>query len=60
MLINNIDDLSARLEKILNIDKNILKKKLLSNKKFVWLKRNITPLEQQKVINLGEIHLNFS
>ena len=60
LLINNADNLSARLESILNIDKNILKRKLLSNKKFVWLKRNITPLEQQKVINMGEIHLNFS
>ena len=58
-LINNADDLSVRLEKILNINKNIIKKKLLSNRKFVWLKRNITPQEQQKVINLGEIHLNF-
>ena len=59
-MINNAENLSARLEDILNIDKNILKKKLLSNKKFVWLKRNITPLEQQKIINMGEIHLNFS
>ena len=58
-LINNANDLSVSLEKILNIDKNIIKKKLLNNKKFVWLKRNITPLEQQKIINLGEIHLNF-
>ena len=60
LLINNADILSSRLEEILKIDKNILKKKLLSKKKFVWLKRNITPLEQQRVINMGEIHLNFS
>ena len=60
LLIKNAKTLSIKLEEILNIDKNILQKKLLSNKKFVWLKRNITPLEQQRVINLGEIHLNFS
>ena len=60
LLINNAENLSARLEDILNIDKNILKKKLSSSKKFEWLKRNITPLEQQKIINLGEIHLNFT
>ena len=59
-LINNANYLSNRLGDILNVDKKILKNKLLSNKKFVWLKRNITPLEQQRVINLGEIHLNFS
>jgi len=59
-LINNADDLSIKLENILNIDRKILKKKLSSNNKFVWLKRNITPLEQQRVINLGEIYLEFS
>ena len=60
LLINNANYLSDRLGDILNIDRKILKRKLLSNKKFVWLKRNITPSEQQRVINLGEIHLNFS
>jgi len=58
-LIENIEDLSKKLEKIINIDKDIIKKKLSSNNKFVWLKRNITPLEQQKIIDLGEIHLEF-
>ena len=59
-LINNADDLSIKLENILNIDRKILKKKLSSYNKFIWLKRNITPLEQQRVINLGEIYLEFS
>ncbi len=57
--IENIDILSLKLEKILNIDQKILKKKLSSNKNFVWLKRNITPLEHQQIIDLGEIHLEF-
>lgn len=58
-LINNIDYLSNKLAKILTIDKEIIKKKLSANKKFVWLKRNITPLEHQKIIDLGEIYLEF-
>jgi len=58
-LINNIDNLSIKLGKILDIDNEIIKKKLSSNKKFVWLKRNITPFEHQKIIDLGEINLEF-
>ena len=41
------------------IDEETIKNKLSSNKKFVWLKRNITPFEQQKIIDLGEINLEF-
>ncbi len=59
-LIKDINNLSYKLEQILNIDKKIIQKKLSSNKKFVWLKRNITPLEQQKIIDLGEINLTFN
>ena len=58
-LISNIDELSNKLEKILDIDKLILIEKLSKNKSFVYLKRNITPLEQQQIIDLGEIHLKF-
>jgi len=58
-LIDKIDLLSDKLEKILNIDKNIIKRKLASRKTFVYLKRNLTPLEHQKIIDLGEIHLKF-
>ncbi len=58
-LINNVDVLSKQLVEILNIDEEIIKNKLSSNKKFVWLKRNITPFEHQKIIDLGEINLEF-
>ena len=58
-LLDNINVLSNKLEKILKIEKEILQKKLSSNKNFVYLKRNITPSEQQKIIDLGEIHLKF-
>ena len=57
--INNVDLLSKKLEKILNIDKKIIKRKLSRRKNFIYLKRNITPAEHQKIIDLGEIHLKF-
>ena len=58
-LINDIDILSKKLEKILNINEVIIKNKLSSKKNFIYLKRNISPLEHQKIIDLGEIHLKF-
>ncbi len=58
-LINDIDVLSKKLEKILSINETIIKNKLSSKKKFIYLKRNISPLEHQKIIDLGEIHLKF-
>ena len=58
-LINDIDVLSKKLEKILNINEAIIKNKLSSKKNFIYLKRNISPLEHQKIIDLGEIHLKF-
>ena len=54
----NKSELSLNLSKILNIDSSILDKKLSSKKNFVWIKRNITPIEYQNVINLGEININ--
>ncbi len=50
-------DLSIKLASILNLDRNNLEKKLLSNKNFIWIKRNITPVEYQEIINLGEINI---
>ena len=58
-LINDIDILSKKLEKILNINEAIIKNKLSSKKNFIYLKRNISPSEHQKIIDLGEIHLKF-
>ncbi len=58
-LIKNEENLSQKLGQILNIDKKIIQNKLSSNKKFVWLKRNISPIEHQKIIDLGEIHLEL-
>ncbi len=58
-LINNVEVLSNKLAEILDIDEKVIKNKLSSKKKFVWLKRNITPFEHQKIIDLGEINLEF-
>ncbi len=57
--IKNIDIISKKLETILNINKEIIQRKLSSRKNFIYIKRNITPLEHQKIIDLGEIHLKF-
>ena len=55
--IKNKEFLSSKLSKILDIELKIINNKLLANKKFVWLKRNITPIEYQNIINLGEINI---
>ncbi len=55
--IKNKKELSIKISSILNLDNKKLEKKLLSNKKFVWIKRNITPTEYQKIVNLGEINI---
>ena len=59
IFIKNSNHLAKELAKIIDIDEDIIKNKLLSGKKFVWLKRNITPSEHQKIIDLGEINLEF-
>ena len=56
--ITNKKELSFKLASILNLDLKNLEKKMLSNKNFEWIKRNITPKEYQQIINLGEININ--
>ncbi len=55
--IKNKKELAYKLNLILNLDFNKLEKKLLSTKKFVWIKRNVSPTEYQQIINLGEINI---
>ena len=55
--IKNKEFLSSKLSKILDLESKIINNKLFANKKFVWLKRNITPIEYQDIINLGEINI---
>ncbi len=55
--IKNKSELSKKLGLILNINPSNIESKLKSNKKFVWVKRNISPKEYEKIINLGEINI---
>ena len=55
--VKNKSEISKKLSLILNIDKKIIFEKLSLNKEFVYLKRNISPKEHQKIISLGEINL---
>ena len=55
--IKNKRELSISLGSILKLDAKKLEKKLLSKNNFIWIKRNITPKEYQKIINLGEINI---
>ena len=52
--------LSKKISSIIGINEEEIYKKLTSNKKFVYLKRNISPKEHQKIIELGEINLQTS
>ena len=51
------NNLSGKLEEILSIPKDNIKLTLSKDSNFVWIKRNITPREHQKIINLGEVGL---
>ena len=55
--IKNKKEISKKLSSIINFDEKIILQKLNSNKKYVYLKRNISPKEHQKIITLGEINL---
>ena len=57
--INNKKELAKKLSKILNIKESLLLNNLKKNKKFVWIKRNITPKQHQKIIDLGEIKIKI-
>ena len=59
LIINNKSELAKKLSHALNLDENSVLKNLNKKKEFVWLKRNITPREHQKIIDLGEITLRI-
>ena len=56
--IKNKKKLSVKLGSILNLNPLDIEDKLSSKNNFVWIKRNITPIEHQEIINLGQIHIN--
>lgn len=57
--IRDANDVARRLAKTLNMDEKLLFRSLKSGKSFVWIKRNLTPKEQQKVNSLGIPGLYF-
>ncbi|MBL0732482.1 MAG: penicillin-binding protein 2 [Desulfosarcina sp.] len=57
--IDNIETAAVKLSKILRIGKTSLRKKFSSNKKFIWIKRQVTPGEEQKVKELKLKGIDF-
>ena len=57
--IDNPAAAAVKLSGILKIDKTGLRKKLSSNKKFVWIKRKITPGDERKIKNLKLKGIDF-
>ena len=51
---NSIQSLKS-ISKIIDINIDELKERLIKNKHFIWLKRHLTPLEQQALHNLVDI-----
>ena len=60
---HEILDINEAVDKIASvfneINKEELKKKIESSKKFLWIKRNLSPLQEQAVLNLGIPGLHF-
>ena len=57
--IKNVHSIAKPLAKVLKIDRKVLKKKLSANKKFVWIKRQVTPKEAEAVRKLKIAGLDF-
>lgn len=58
--IMDVDESVERLAKVLpGIDKASLKKKITSAKKFLWIKRNLAPHQEQAILNLGIPGMHF-
>lgn len=57
--IRDAKKVAAQLKKITGLDTKYLLKRLQGNRSFVWLKRNLTPHEQQLVNNMGIPGLYF-
>ncbi len=57
--IKNPEAAAKSLAKALKIDRKVLSKRLTSEKKFVWVKRKVTPKEAETVRNLNIDGLDF-
>ena len=57
--LKNIPEVAHNLAKTLRMDEKLLTKRLNKGKSFVWIKRNLSPLEQNQVNRLGIPGLYF-
>ena len=57
--IKNPKAAAKSLAKALKINRNVLSERLTSEKKFVWIKRKVTPKEAETVRNLNIAGLDF-
>ncbi len=57
--VDDVKTTATLLSKVLKIDKNVLIRKLSSGKKFVWVKRQVTPKQGEAVRNLGIAGIDF-
>ncbi len=57
--IDDVKKTAALLAKVLKIDRNALCRKLSSDKKFVWIKRQVTPKEGEAVRRLDMAGIDF-
>ena len=57
--ISSPEEAAVRLSQVLRLDKDGLLIRLKSKKSFVWIKRNLTPKEQQAINSLGIPGLYF-
>ncbi len=56
----DIDEVAKKLPSVLtNLNSKEIRKKLDKRKDFVWLARNITPLQQMKILKLGLPGIDF-
>jgi cell division protein FtsI (penicillin-binding protein 3) len=57
--IKNVPETAKSLSIVLKINRKSLTGKLASNKKFIWIKRKVTPKEAEAVKNLNIIGVDF-
>jgi cell division protein FtsI (penicillin-binding protein 3) len=57
--VDDVKTTATLLSKVLKIDRNVLTRKLSSGKKFVWIKRQVTPKQGEAVRNLGIAGIDF-
>ncbi|MDR0968362.1 MAG: penicillin-binding protein 2 [Holosporaceae bacterium] len=55
----SVEEAAEKIAAALDLNKADLKKKLSSQKKFLWIKRNLSPVQEQAVLNQGIPGIHF-